>query len=59
MPEHIIINDLTRAQIITGIREIYKMAVQWEQIEDPSFKRWPDLEDAIDYIEEFGLPPSE
>jgi hypothetical protein len=49
--------QMTREQIIEGLREMYNMLVQREKDWDGGFVGWPDLVTILDYIEEHGLPP--
>lgn len=42
---------------IAGVRELYKDWVCFKKQEDPSFVRLPDMEDAMDYVENFGIGP--
>jgi len=49
--------QLTRAEIIEGLRELYSMAVAQQMSKDDTFAGWPDMVRVIDYIEQHGLPP--
>ncbi len=49
--------QITREEIIEGLRESYKSMCEYEKFKDASFVRYPDMETILDYIEEHGLPP--
>jgi hypothetical protein len=48
---------MTREEIIEGLREIYAEVLGLKQAADPCFRRYPDYEKILDYLEQHGLPP--
>lgn len=51
--------QVTREQIIEGLRETYNQLLMRERDWDPGMVGYPDYEALLDYIEEHGLPPKE
>ena len=47
----------TPREFIDAIRDTYDQAAAAERQAHPSFVRWPDLVDAIDYVEAHGIGP--
>ena len=54
-------SGMTRQECVDGLKECRNMAVEAEKARDKegTFKRWPDLDALLDYIEKYGFPPSE
>lgn len=49
--------QITREDVIDGLRELLDGAIQNERVKDPTFRRWPDVETILEYIAEHGLEP--
>lgn len=49
---------ITREEIIEGFRESYSELCRVKRMIDPSFRRYPDFETILDWIDEHGLPPA-
>ena len=48
---------MTRDEAIEGLWEIVSKAEEYQRDIDPRFRRWPDVDALIDYIEANGFPP--
>jgi hypothetical protein len=49
--------QITRAEVIEGLRENLAAAMKFERLSDSTFRRWPDMDAIIEHIEKHGLPP--
>jgi hypothetical protein len=47
---------MTRKEVMDGLREIKRLAEAHEKRKDPAFRRWPDLDTLLDYVDRHGLP---
>lgn len=49
--------ELTREEVMEGLRDGYKSMVTLAKQEDPSTVGFPDMETLLTHIEEHGIPP--
>jgi len=51
--------NVTRQDVIDGLRELYRLALEAEQSKDPAMVGWPTMTAVLDHLEEHGLAPKE
>ena len=51
--------NVTRADVMDGLREILRQAVCAQQLVDKSFVRWPTMDAIMEHLEVYGLEPRE
>lgn len=51
--------QMSRNDAVEGLREMLRMAEEFQRVKDLGFVRWPDAHALIDYIAQYGFPPPE
>jgi hypothetical protein len=50
---------MTREQCVDGLKAVRDMVNDYLRTKDPEHKRFPDLDELLLYLDEFGFPPKE